>query len=129
MKRLLRLIWPRKPEPRPGAAGEDAAARHLRGNGCKILARNLRIGGCELDIVARDGDTILFVEVRSRASEEPIPPEDTVGPAKQRQIKRAADAWIRRHGRREYYYRFDIIAVTFNSRGQPLTRHLPDAFR
>jgi putative endonuclease len=97
--------------------------------GCRILARNLRIGGCELDIVARDGDTILFVEVRSRASDTPVAPEDTVGPAKQRQVKRAADAWIRRYGRREYYYRFDIIAVTFDAQGRPIARHLPGAFR
>ena len=82
-----------------GQRGEDAAARYLKRQGYRILERNRVLGRNEIDIIALEGDTIAFVEVRTRKSKSGVLPEDTVGPAKQRQIRRAAKRYIDRYGR------------------------------
>jgi putative endonuclease len=93
------------------------------------LGRNVRCGREEIDLIVQDGETLAFVEVRTRECDDPVPPEDTVGPAKQHRIRRAA-AWYRtRHGRPDLSYRYDIVAVVLAPGQRPVIRHLPDAFR
>ena len=121
------MWWFRRRDLPLGPRGEEAAARFLRRAGFRILARNVRLGRNELDIVARDGDTTVFVEVRTRATADAVPPEDTIGPAKQAQLQKAARAWMARHGR-EHYYRFDVVAVLYEPGRRPEVTHFRDAF-
>jgi len=107
--------------------GEDAAARFLRRAGYRILERNVRLGRNEVDIIARDGDTTVFVEVRTRATEDDVPPEDSVGLVKQSHLRQAARHYLLQHGR-EHYYRFDVVAVLMPEGGKPAITHYPDAF-
>jgi putative endonuclease len=88
----------------------------------------VRLGRNELDIIARDGDTIVFVEVRTRRVEDPVPPEDTVGPTKMRHLHAAADWYIARHPSEKTYYRFDIVSVILPDQGPPAITHFPNAF-
>jgi putative endonuclease len=83
--------------------------------------------GGEVDVIAWDGDTLVFVEVKARQNDEP--PEDSVGFNKQRRIIRAAESYIGRHRLHETPYRFDILAVTASPAAKPQFRLLRDAFR
>ena len=87
------MWWRREPKPL-GRRGEDAAARYLKKQGYRILERNRFLGKYEIDIIAREGDTIAFVEVRTRKVLDDFPPEDSVGPRKQQHIRSAAQRYI-----------------------------------
>jgi putative endonuclease len=118
-------VWTR---PRPlGERGERAAVKHLRRQGYEILARGFRRG--ELDIVAVQGRTIVFVEVKTRQSAVAGEPSAAVDLAKQARVSRGAQAFIKRHGLEGYAARFDVIAVTWpaNQR-RPAIEHVEDAF-
>ncbi|MFB6241052.1 MAG: YraN family protein, partial [Gemmatimonadota bacterium] len=78
---------------RLGRRGEELAARRLRRDGLRILATNWRSGRLEIDIVARDGDTVAFVEVKSRGP-GPQAPLEALGRDQRRRLRRAAEAWI-----------------------------------
>lgn len=121
-------MWPWRKTLSLGQEAEELAVRFLRRSGYKILARNLRLGRYEIDIVARDGDTIAFVEVRSRRAPDPVPPEDTVGYTKRRHLTGAANSYMARFPAPETYYRFDIVAIVFPEKGKPEITHLVDAF-
>ena len=113
-----------------GRAAEEAAARYLTQSGWRLLGRNVRIGRGELDIVARRGSVLAFVEVKARRTSTCGAPEDAVSTLKRRQIARLAELWLAArpwamHGVDDV--RFDIIAVV--SSAVPSTiRHLPAAF-
>ncbi len=119
--------WRRKVRP-VGQQGEDLAAHYLRRAGYKILERNVRLGRYELDIIAREGNTLCFVEVRTRLSNDPVPPEDSVGPVKQRHIRAAAHQYIARHPDPNAYYRFDVVAVILPKDAKPRITLYRDAF-
>jgi putative endonuclease len=122
-------MWWRS-EPRPlGQRGEEYAANYLKRAGYAILGRNLRLGRNELDILARDGDTVVFVEVRSRASNEPVPPEDTINPEKRRRLRAAARYYLSRHQEPDTYYRFDVVSVVIPEKGKPVITLYRDAFQ
>lgn len=122
------LPW-RRPQPSLGKRGEAAAERFLVRRGCKMLARGEREKIGELDLVALDGEVIVFVEVKTRQSAEMGHPAEAVTTDKQRRITRAALSWLKRHGLLEYAARFDVIAVTWpeNTR-HPTIEHFPNAF-
>ena len=122
------MWWTRRPPRNFWQQGEDLAARHLRKKGFKILERNARLGRNEVDIIARDGDTIVFVEVRTRQTPDPVAPEDTVGPVKMRHLHAAADWYIAKHPSDSTYYRFDIVAIILPEGGKPSITHFPNAF-
>jgi putative endonuclease len=123
------LKWFQRAKPRSlGEQGEDLAAGHLKHQGYHILARNIWLGRYEIDILAQKGDTVAFVEVRSLRQEEPIAPEDTVGPVKQKHLQTAARHYMTTHHNIEAYYRFDVIAVVFPKNGKPRLKHYEDAF-
>jgi len=112
-----------------GRRGENAAARHLVRKGYRILARNLELGNYELDIIAQKGDTIAFVEVKTRVIAEDIRPEDSVGRVKRRHIRKAARRYIQQHDDgSERYYRYDIISVTMPGKRPTEIVHFEDAF-
>ncbi|MBN2577741.1 MAG: YraN family protein [Pirellulales bacterium] len=124
--------WQRKLFPRKtlGQRGEAAAARYLRRRGCKILARGDRLRRRdELDLVVLDGKTIVFVEVKTRRTQEFGHPAEAVDPAKQRRLTRLAVTFLKRHGLLEHPARFDVVAVTWpEGRRRPEIEHVPHAF-
>ncbi len=100
----LRRIFPKKTL---GQRGEAEAAHYLRRLGYKILARGRRLVSGELDLVALDGRTIVFVEVKTRTSQEAGHPEDAVDAVKQRKLTRLAVTFMKRHGLLEFPARFE----------------------
>ena len=122
-------MWWRPEPPRSlGQQGEDAAVRYLKKAGYKILERNRFLGRYEIDIIAREGDTIAFVEVRTRASGDEVLPEDTIGPKKQHRIRQAARRYIAAQDDERYYYRFDVVSIIMPEKGKPEIRLIRNAF-
>lgn len=112
-----------------GQRGENAAARYLRRRGYRILGRGQSWKGGELDIVALKGETIVFVEVRTRRSDLPTRPEESVDLNKQRRLTRLAVGYLKRHRLFDHPARFDVIAVVWpNGCRRPEIRHVEDAF-
>jgi putative endonuclease len=113
-----------------GRAAEEAAAHHLTSSGWRLLGRNVRVGRGELDIVARRGPVLAFVEVKGRRTGTFGAPEDAVGPRKRHQVTRLAELWLAARPwalRGVTDVRFDVIAV--DARTDPArVRHLPAAF-
>ncbi|MDB4054674.1 YraN family protein [Akkermansiaceae bacterium] len=95
-----------------GALGESIAADHLSLHGRKVLYRNYRgPRGGEIDIVARDGQTLSFVEVKTRTRKGYGRPLDAVDRSKQQLIERGANAWLNLLGKRDLVWRFDVVEV------------------
>lgn len=112
-----------------GRRGEDLAHRYLEGHGLRVVARNYRApgGAGEIDLVARDGETIVFVEVKSRATDEFGSPDRAVGPDKERHLLRAALDYVHRAEADWETVRFDIVNVVFAS--PPAIEHRRDVLR
>ena len=112
-----------------GRRGENAAARHLRRLGYVIVARGARDPVGELDLVAVDGRTVVFVEVKTRTSHDAGHPAEAVNDEKQRRMTRLALAYLKRHDLLECRSRFDIVAVTWpDGAKRPTIEHFKDAF-
>ncbi|MBX6362240.1 MAG: YraN family protein [Gemmatimonadetes bacterium] len=112
-----------------GRLGEALAAAHLEARGWTILARNFRLGRNEVDLVARRGRVVAFIEVKSRSGPGFGHPLDAITRSKRREIERVARAWVARHGRPGDVYRFDAVAVVARAgRPQELV-HVEDAWR
>ncbi|HEV8379405.1 MAG TPA: YraN family protein [Tepidisphaeraceae bacterium] len=107
--------------------GENTAARYLRQIGYKIILRNYRSALGEIDIIARDGDTLVFVEVKTRAYDDPTP-EEQVNTTKQHQITKAAKTYLNRYGSSQPPARFDVVAVVWPADHEPIVRHIQNAF-
>ncbi|MGA4643871.1 YraN family protein [Limisphaera sp. 4302-co] len=111
-----------------GALGERAARRHLEKAGLQCLTTNYRTPRGELDLVCRDGDCLVFVEVKTRSSEEWGRPAAAVDLRRQRRLTRAALWYLRRIGRPRIKVRFDIVEVLLDQDRVREIRHLPNAF-
>jgi putative endonuclease len=112
-----------------GDFGENVAADFLRSKGCRILARNFKAPrGGEVDIIARDGKLLLFVEVKTRHISAKIRPLDAVDKPKQALIERGANAWLKQLGTRNLPWRFDVIEVWLEEGRKPKINHVRDAF-
>ena len=113
-----------------GVAGETVACNHLRRAGYKILYRNFRgrTGG-ELDIVCRERDTLVFVEVKTRSSEEFGRPVEAVRPDQRRRISRGALAWLRMLDNPDILFRFDVVEVVMREQGRPRVELVRNAFQ
>jgi len=122
----LRRLFPQKPL---GRRGEAAAAKYLKRHGYRILARSDRLRPGELDLVVLDNKTIVFVEVKTRRSQDAGHPSEAVDPPKQRRLTRLAVTFLKRHGLLEYPARFDVVAVTWpEARRRPTIEHIQNAF-
>ncbi len=97
--------------PALGRRGERAAEKHLKRNGYRIVARNYRAAGAEIDLVAIDGDTLVFVEVKTRRSHTAGAPEDAVDARKQIRMRRAAEVFAAQYRAGETTMRFDVVAI------------------
>ena len=110
-----------------GDRGENVAARFLRNNGYSIIVRNFRCEMGEIDIVAKQGKVLVFVEVKTRAYDDPTP-EEQVNDVKQHQITKAAKFYLSRYGTPQPPARFDVVAIVWPTGREPIIRHTPDAF-
>lgn len=106
-----------------GRAGEDAAADLLRRQGLRVVERNWRSRGLELDLVCEQGETLVFVEVKTRAAEGLSGPEEALSPAKRRKLAKAIGLYLSERGLWERPCRVDLVAVTHGSRGLAAVRH------
>ena len=109
-----------------GKAGEEIAAALLYSKGYEILDRNWRWGREEIDIIARDGNFLVIVEVKTRRSNYFAEPEASVSRSKQRILVRAANAYARYH-RHPGEVRFDIVTILIRPEGETIN-HIVDAF-
>ena len=100
---------------RLGRAAEDRIARLLESRGYEILARNARVGRLELDIIARRGAVIAFVEVRARATRSFVHPAETFDAAKRQRVRRAAAQWLSTAGLGSVLPRIDAATVVFDT--------------
>lgn len=112
-----------------GDRGEELAARHLAAGGWMVLNRNFRVGRKEIDLVARRGEVVAFVEVKTRSGRGFGHPLEAITWKKRREIQQVAQAWIDRHGRDGDTYRFDAVSVLVMGGGAPLVEHVEDAWR
>lgn len=126
--RQLRERHNLSPEAALGRRGEDLAHRYLRSAGFTVVARNYRpsSGDAEVDIVARDGEILVFVEVKSRMSSDFGSPDRAIDHEKQKRILRAARSYTTRAGIEWGEVRFDIISIVFTK--PPTIVHHQDAF-
>jgi putative endonuclease len=126
----LRRLWARlRPARTLGQRGEAAAARFLKQRGYAIVARSDRGRLGEIDLVAVDRRTVVFVEVKTRRSHQAGHPADAVDLAKQRRLTRLALTYLKRHGLLENPARFDVVAVTWSDDSKPpIIEHFRNAF-
>jgi putative endonuclease len=125
------LAWWRRwrPEPSLGERGELAAAKFLRRLGYHIVARRHRTPLGEIDLVAVDDRTVVFVEVKTRQSHDAGQPHEAIDLAKQNRLSRLALAYLKRHDLLECRSRFDVVAITWQrGNAQPAIEHFKHAF-
>ncbi len=109
-----------------GRDGERVAARFLKRRGFKILVRNYDAPSGELDLIARDGDSLVFVEVKTRREGTPA---EAVTDEKQRRMTLASLHFLRRHRALEVRSRFDVVAIVWPlGKRSPVIEHIPNAF-
>ena len=111
-----------------GNHGEELAATFLLRSGLKIIERNFRCKGGEVDIVAKDGSTFVFIEVKTSKSLAYGVPQLAVTPFKQRQISKAALTWLARHHLHDPPARFDVIAIVLDKNYSHQLEHIKNAF-
>jgi putative endonuclease len=125
MKRLLQWFKKEAPHLRTGRRGEAQAEEFLKRAGLKMIARNVRVGYDELDLIAQQGDTLVFVEVKTRANEHFGRPVAAVNRAKRRKLSRAAMHFLKKRKLRPPFIRFDVVEVVGE---KPEIRHIQNAF-
>lgn len=109
-----------------GDAGERAAARALRKKGLRIITRGYRTSRGEIDLIARDGDVIVFVEVKTRRKGQPA---EAVNEEKQRRLTLASMQFLKKHRLLEHRWRYDIVAIVWpDDRHTPQIDHFTNAF-
>ena len=113
-----------------GRQGEKLACRYLKRNGYKILYRNFRgHSGGEIDIVCRDDDTLVFVEVKTRTWESYGRPAEAVRQRQQKRIARGGLAWLRMLDDPDILFRFDIVEVILSEEAKPQIEVIKNAFQ
>ena len=111
-----------------GKTGESIATTFLKGAGFRILERNFRCVCGEIDIVARDGRSLVFVEVKCRNNKAYGPPQLAVTAFKQRQISKAALVWLSKRRLFDADARFDVVAIVLHEHDLPEIEHIRNAF-
>jgi len=111
-----------------GHYGERVAARHLEDNGLEVIECNWRCGQGEIDIVAREGGLIVFVEVKTRSSERFGVPAEAVHRVKRNRIRGLATIWLAQHPHPYGKLRFDVVSVLRQPAGPAHVVHHRDAF-
>ncbi len=112
---------------RIGALGEQLACRYLEEQGYEVLERNWRHAKHELDIIARNKQYLVIVEVKTRSSVDHGQPEEAVKKGKRGRIIKAANAYAQTSGT-DLALRFDLVSIILHPSGKPYIHHIPDAF-
>ncbi len=107
-----------------GQMGEDAAAKHLKNIGMRILHSNWRHGQLEIDLICQDGDTIVFVEVKTRNSKGLTSPIEGVNQHKKNALLRAAKTWLTVNNAWEKPCRFDVVGVLYDAQDSKPNFHV-----
>ena len=130
MLAALRTWWARRSRPKSlGERGELAAVRYLKRKGYYIVGRQIDLGVGELDIVAVDGHTVVFVEVKTRRSDAAGTPAEAVDDRRQQRMTRAALAYLKSHGLLNHSARFDIVAILWPEEARrPAIDHYQNSF-
>jgi putative endonuclease len=110
-----------------GKSGEDLAVSFLKKNGFEILNRNYRYGHKEIDIIGKDKNTIVFIEVKTGRSKNFGSPQEWVTLRKQKSMIEVALDFIQRNDLRDFDFRFDVVAINFE-RGNTKIEHIRNAF-
>lgn len=116
------------PRRRTGAAAEAAAAEFLERAGLRVIERNVRFAHGEIDLVCRDADVLVFVEVKSRRARWGDGPASAVSALKQWRLTRLAHHYLKWRRLGDPRCRFDVVAVTIDDDGASTVRHLRGAF-
>jgi len=116
------------PRRQLGLEGERVAETFLRRRGLKTVARAYATPVGEIDLVMRDGATVVFVEVKTRRDRQWAEPQDAVSRPKQRKLARCAAWFLERQRWTDRPCRFDVVAVVRSEQGAPEIEHFPDAF-
>jgi putative endonuclease len=111
-----------------GAHGEQCAVEYLVGQGMVVLDRNWRCATGELDAILRDGDALVFAEVKTRRSDRFGEPVEYVRPDKARRLQRLAARWLDESGIRAREVRFDVVGVLVPADGAATVTHVRGAF-
>jgi putative endonuclease len=111
-----------------GAYGERLAERHLTDQGLVVLVRNWRCADGEVDLILRDGDDVVFCEVKTRRGGRFGTPAEAVGAAKVRRLRRLAARWLAETQVHPREVRFDVVAVLPQPRGAAQVEHVRAAF-
>jgi len=111
-----------------GAYGERMAERHLREQGLVVLARNWRCADGEIDLILRDGEDLVFCEVKTRRGDRFGTPAEAIGADKIRRLRRLAARWLAQTQVRPREIRFDVVAVLPQRRGATVVEHVRAAF-
>jgi putative endonuclease len=111
-----------------GRSGEEAAVAYLQKQRFRVLERGFRFGHGEIDIIASDKDTLVFIEVKTRQSLEFGRPEESVTTRKQQQIRRLAEAYLALNNLGDVSCRFDVLSVHYTSPQGYRIEHVRDAF-
>jgi len=112
-----------------GKTGEKRAAKFLRKKRYKIVTRNYHCPAGEIDLVALDGDIVVFIEVKTRSDADHADPEDAVNFHKQKRMARCARFFLQHTGSEGRACRFDVIAITLNDGTDMEIEHFEDAFQ
>jgi putative endonuclease len=110
-----------------GSEGEDLAVKFLKKQGYRILSRNYKNYIGEIDIIAQDGETIVFIEVKTRASDAFGYPFESVHRRKRQKLKNLALLYLKKGGE-ELPVRFDVLSITCTENGGKEIEHIRDAF-
>lgn len=112
-----------------GQAGEGLAASALRRVGLQVIAARFRTRHGEIDLIAQQGDLLVFVEVKTRRGRGYGWPAEAVTARKRRRMARVAAAFLQRHRARNRPCRFDVVEVEWIEGREPVVEHIVDAFR
>lgn len=111
-----------------GAYGEERAARHLVALGMTVLERNWRCDEGEIDIVLRDGATLVVCEVKTRTSDVAGTPHEAITATKLARLQRLGERWAAARGIQPHGIRIDLVAVLRPRRGAPIIDHVPGLY-
>ena len=117
-----------KSKKQTGDRGENIACDLLIEKGYSIVERNYRYGHGEIDIIAKDKEILVFIEVKSRKNLEFGPPELGVTKGKQRQIRKIAEAYLYEKNITETDCRLDVVGILFQGKEKPIINHIENAF-
>ncbi len=111
-----------------GRSGESVALEYLKQKKYKIVDRGFRFLRGEIDIIAYDGRTLVFVEVKTRKSVKFSQPEESITPAKRKQLRKVAQGYLLRRNIQDVECRFDVLSLTFDDLEGYTVKHISDAF-